>query len=257
MTHGIEIYNNDGRLIIGAEQPTFLIRGAGTTNFAGTAGTGYAPGGGPGDGSDGYIPQSGVSYFGNVLGSDILFVKPSGSYTSTAEVHLEGTISFGAIVQRVQRRHGRNEASQGATPAPKPAAFDWFQVAGANVNGFPVPLSSTTDYGLEVLKNGTPVFTTTQLSSFGTIQGIVETSGNSNYTTGGETFVGARTATFIAPVGANIFDYYVMFNNFQYTDAGGGNHYGVKAVYRQSTRSIVLISTSVSRKFIIAKLNGV
>lgn len=259
MSFGIEIKNNDGNVILGEGQPTFLIRGAGTANFAADAGTGYAPGGGPGDGSDGYIPLSGISYNGKVLGSDFLFGAPysSSGFASTAQVHMEGTISFGAIVQRLQRRWGRNEASQGSTPSPKPPQFKWFQVAGANQNGFPVPSSSTTDYGLEIYApNGDVNFTTTDLSSFGTIQAVIETSASSStVSSGGENFLDAHTATFVAPAGENIYDYYVSFNQFIYSSAGGNSHYATKCVYQQSTRSIFIISSSKRRKFIIAKLN--
>jgi hypothetical protein len=258
MSFGIEIKNNDGNTILGEGQPTFLIRGAGTANFGADAGTGYAPGGGPGDGSDGYIPLSGISYNGKVLGSDFLFGAPysSSGFSSTAQVHMEGTITSG-ILGRVQRRWGRNEASQGASISPKPPQFKWFQVAGANQNGFPVPSSSTTDYGLEVYaSNGDVNFTTTDLSSFGTIQAVVQTSSNSSsFSIGGETYLAAHTATFIAPAGENIYDYYTMFNQAIYQVSGQNQAYATKFVYQQSTRSITIISSSIRRKFIIAKLN--
>ena len=260
MSYGVEIKNNDGNVILGEGQPTFLIRGSGTANFSATAGTGYAPSNGPGDGSDGYIPLSGISYYGNVLGSDFLFGAPysSSGFSSTAQVHLEGMITWGAILSRLQRKWGRNEASLGATPSPKPPQFKWFQVAGANQNGFPVPSSGTTDYGLEVYAaNGDVNFTTTQLSAFGTVAAVVETSANSStISSGGENFLSAHTATFIAPAGENIYDYYVQFNQFIYSSAGGNNHYATKAVYQQSTRSIFIISSSKRRKFIIGKLNN-
>ncbi len=260
MTFGILINNNDGNQIIGDQQATFLIRGYGTANFGVTAGTGYAPSGGPGDGSDGFIPQSGISYFGSVLGSDFLFGAPysSSGFSSTAQVHLEGTITFGAVLSRLNRKWGRNESQNGSTPSPKPPQYKWFQVAGANANGFPVPASSSTDYGLEVYAaNGDVNFTTTQLTSFGTVQAVVETSASSaTVTSAGELFPGAHTATFIAPAGENIYDYYVGVNQFIYYGTGGNNHYAIKAVYQQSTRSIQIISCLKQRKFIIAKFRN-
>ena len=262
MSYGLEIRNSDNNVIIDGSLPNLLVRGFGTTGFGGIAGTGYAPPNGPGDGSDGYIPNSGISYNGNVLGSDILFGVPysSSGFASNAEVHLEGNMQVGAIVTRLSRKWGRNEASFGATPSPKPPQYKWFQLAGSNQNGFPVQQSSSTDYGFEVYDgNGVVVFTTTILTSFGTIQGVVVTTGgNGTYSTGGDTFAGAHTATFIAPVGEDIYDYYVSFNDFDYDNntVPANSQRAVKAVYRNSTRSIVLISSYTPKTFIIAKFTS-
>lgn len=257
MTYGIEIKNSDNNVIIDGDHNNFLVRGAGTANFAATAGTGYTPAGDPLDGSTGFIPNSGVGGNGDVLGNEFLFAAPynSAGFASTAQVHLEGTLSYGANVQRLQRRHGRNEASQGSTPSPKPPQFKWFQIAGCNVDGFTPPSSSSTDYGIEIFNASQEVvFTSAQLSSFGVLKGVLTTSGNSNYTVSGETYSNASTATFIAPTGEDIYDYYVNINAFSYRINPGNVRYVNKAVYQHSTRSITLISNG-PKKFLIGKLN--
>lgn len=258
MTYGIEIKNNDGNVIIDGSHGNFLVRGAGTANFAATAGTGYTPAGDPLDGSTGYIPNSGVQGNGNVLGNELLFAVPynSGGFASTAQVHLEGTLTWGTNVQRLQRRHGRNEASQGSTPSPKPPQFKWFQIAGCGSTGFPIPSSSSTDYGIEIYDSNQDVmFTTAQLSSFGVLQGVVTTTGGSSgYTVSGETYTDAYTATFVAPAGEDIYDYYVTVNNMYFANVSGNTKNAVKAVYQHSTRSITFISSYNAKTFLIGKL---
>lgn len=248
-SYGIEIRNDDNNIIIDGENPQFLIRGAGTASFGTTAGTGY-----------GSIPGSGVGGNGQVLGSDFLFGVPysSSGFSSTAYVHFECSRTYGGNLQRLQRRWGRIESQQGATPSPKPPQFKWFQVAGPNANGFTPPASQSTDYGFEVYgyDSGTQktLFTTAQLSSFGILHGIVTpTTYSSSFTIGGETYSDAYTATFTSPTGTDIYDYYVHCNSFDHQRNPGNIRYAIKAVYHGQSRTITLISTS-SFTFLIGRI---
>ena len=239
-TYGIEIRNGDDNLIIDGENPQFLIRGAGTANFGSTAGTGY-----------GSIPGSGVGGNGQVLGSDFLFGVPysASGFSSTAYVHFECSRTYGGNLGRLQRKWGRIESQQGATPSPKPSQFKWFQVAGPNANGFTPPASQSTDYGFEVYgyDSGTQktLFTTAQLSSFGTLHGVITPSTYSAaFAIGGETYTAAYTATFTSPSGTDIYDYYVHCNSFDHQRNPGNVRYAIKAVYHGQSRTITIISTS-------------
>ena len=246
MSYGIEIKNIDNNAIIDGENPQFLVRGAGIANFGTTAGTGY-----------GTIPSSGVSGNGNVLGSDFLFGVPySGSgFSSTAYVHFECTRIIGAILGRLIRKWGRNESNQGSTPSPKPSRFKWFQVAGPNANGFTPPASLATDYGFEVYNaGGQTLFTTAQLSSFGTLHGVITpTTFSTTFSIGGETYSSAYTATFISPSGTDIYDYYVHCNDFFYQINPNNIRFAIKAVYHGQSRTITIISTSPFT-FLIGKI---
>tara|TARA_B100000085_G_C18529429_1_gene507378 strand:+ start:432 stop:1211 length:780 start_codon:yes stop_codon:yes gene_type:complete len=257
MTYGIEIKNSDNKVIITEQKANFFLRGSGTSSIGNTAGTGYKPANAD---ASLYIPNSGVQGNGNVLGSDFLFGAPSGSYSSTATVHLEGTLRWGAIVQRLQRRWGRFTSQQGSTPTTAPNGYKWFQMAPANANGFPIDAaSSSSDYGIEIFDaSGDVLFTSLECNSMPTFEAVVTTSGgSSNVISGGETWYNAYTYTYTAPSGANIYDYYCLFNMFYLsrTYASGGNigSFGLKAEYKQSNRTIKLIS-SYPRRVIIARL---
>lgn len=239
-TYGIEIKNGDNNVIIDGENPQFLVRGAGTANFGSTAGIGY----------DGTLPNTGPGGNGQVLGSDFLFGAPYSSlgFDSDDYVHFECTRRYGGVLQRLIRSWGRRESQQGATPSPKPPQFKWFQIAGPNNNGFTPPVAQTTDYGFEVYgyDGGTrkTLFTTAELNTFGTLHGVITPSTySSSFSIGGETYTNAYTSTFTAPVGEDVFDYYVHCNSFFYQRNPGNVLFAIKAVYHGQTRTITIIST--------------
>ena len=248
MSYGIEIRNEDSKVIINEERANFSVRGSGTHNFASSAYT---------VDTDGTIPNSGISGFGQIVNSDFIFAKPysSSGFSSFSTVHCENTLTVGAKTGRLLRKLGRNEAAYGTTPTTKPPQFKTVQLAANNTNGFTVNTSSGSNYGLEILdSSGDVTFTTTGLTEYFVIDAILSWGSQGTKTSAGESWPSAYEATFTAPSGADIYDYYVLFNYFNFRRNPGNIHFGMKAEYRHSTRTIRFISSSNIYPAIVGRL---
>lgn len=246
MSYGIEIKNEDDKTIIDENRANFSVRGSGTHNFGANTYT---------VDTDGTIPNSGIGGYGQILNSDFVFAKPynSSGFTSTATVHCENSLLINAKTGRLQRKLGRNEASYGTTPATKPPQFKTVQLAANNTNGFTVS-ASTGDYGLEIFdSSGNVTFTTAGLTKYFVIDAILSWGTKGTKTSASESWPNAYETTFTAPSGADIYDYYVLFNNFRFI-RNISSHYGMKAEYKHSTRTIRFISSSNIYPAIVGRL---
>ena len=247
MSYGIEIRNEDDKVIINEERPNFSVRGSGTHNFGSNTYT---------VDTNGTIPNSGIGGYGQIVNSDFIFAKPynSSGFSSTATVHCENSLLINAKTGRMQRKLGRNEASYGTTPATKPPQFKTVQLAANNTNGFTVNPTTSADYGLEILDaSGDVVFTTNGLTEYFVIDAILSWGSQGTKTSASESWPSAYEATFTAPSGADIYDYYVLFNNFRFI-RNISSHYGMKAEYKHSTRTIRFISSSNIYPAIVGRL---
>ena len=250
MSYGIEIRNKDSNVIIDEQRKSFFVRGTATSV------TGNPTLGNSGGASD--IPGSGVGGSGQILRSDLNFFRPAAanSYTSTTYYSLEQRKVKGSNIDRILRNivGGTSQYQNNRTnfTGTMVTAVDSFQLAPANSNGYTIPVTTDGTYGLEIRDaQGDVSFTTTDLNQYYKIDSVLSWGSSGSYTASGETW--SYKATFTAPSGENIYDYYILSNNMNISITG--TNFGTKAEYRGSSRTIDFYASSNREQIpIVARL---
>lgn len=258
MAYGLEIKNDDANIIISDDRSSYEVHSTGSgSSTIGPRNAGAADSAGNDWG--GNVPESGVGGWGSLIKSDFLMIRPddgTDNYNSTDQVHCNMNVSFGAKTQRTIRVFGRNTVSTSA--GVEPTSFNYVYLSPINGNNNTVS-PTTSGYGLEVYDASGDVKFSSFIDEYFIIDGVFTTADNSgDYTIAGDTWDEAYVATFTAPSGADIYDYYVSGNvmDIDVNSTPSNTLRGACAVYRHSTRTITMVSTYRSVDFIVGRLRS-